>query len=88
VYPCACTQTRTLYAIKEPLEKHVCLHNNAARGYPQQESLRDEPLCSLRLPLLFLRGTSDPFSTPEPWEQVHRRLVTADVEVRDALCST
>ncbi|KAI8467653.1 MAG: hypothetical protein J3K34DRAFT_31399 [Monoraphidium minutum] len=48
-------------------------------GKPGQ--LRDEPLCSLQLPLLFLRGTSDPFSTPGPWVGVRARLASADVQV-------
>lgn len=47
-----------------------------------QEQLRDEPLCSLRLPLLFLRGGSDPFCAPGPWAAVRARLASADVEVR------
>ncbi len=47
-----------------------------------QEQLRDEPLCSLQLPLLFLRGTSDPFSTDGPWQSIQPRLQSSDLQVR------
>jgi predicted alpha/beta-hydrolase family hydrolase len=41
-----------------------------------QEDVRDEPLTSLQLPLMFVRGTNDPFSTQDPWDKLRPRLTT------------
>jgi hypothetical protein len=41
-----------------------------------QEDVRDTPLTSLELPLMFVRGTNDPFSTQEPWDQLCPRLTS------------
>ncbi|KAG7673255.1 hypothetical protein Ndes2526B_g03316 [Nannochloris sp. 'desiccata'] len=45
------------------------------------EKLRDDPLASLTLPLLFIRGMKDPFCTEKPWKQVLKRLKGGVVEV-------
>jgi pimeloyl-ACP methyl ester carboxylesterase len=41
--------------------------------FPQQE-LRDDPLCRLTLPVLFVRGTKDPFATEGPVKGVMARM--------------
>lgn len=48
-------------------------------GEPHQ--LRDSPLTSLTLPLLFIRGTKDPFCTEAPWKGVSKRLKSDLVQV-------
>jgi len=45
------------------------------------EKLRDDPLARLTLPLLFIRGTKDPFCTEKPWREVLKRLNGRKVEV-------
>jgi predicted alpha/beta-hydrolase family hydrolase len=45
------------------------------------EKLRDEPLASLTLPLLFIRGTKDPFCTEKPWKEVLNKLKGGKVVV-------
>lgn len=61
----------------------VCL------GYPlhppgKAEKLRDQHLYGLRLPMLFLQGTRDPFATPELLEAVVARIgVSAKLEWRE-----
>lgn len=37
-------------------------------------NLRDDPLTQLRLPIMFVRGTNDPFSEEEPWNKVVSRM--------------
>lgn len=44
-----------------------------------QGELRDVPLVELTLPLLFVRGTRDPFSTPGPWHTLRQRLGSSSV---------
>ena len=46
-----------------------------------QDKLRDEPLASLQLPILFVRGTRDQFCDDGPWEAVRPRLTSPDVTV-------
>lgn len=46
-----------------------------------QHKLRDEPLRSLQLPLLFLRGTSDPFCTENQWQALLAQLASCNVQV-------
>eukprot|EP00877_Chromochloris_zofingiensis_P014393 jgi/Chrzof1/9207/Cz03g39250.t1 len=48
-------------------------------GNPAQ--LRDDPLCKLQQPLLFLRGSKDAFSTPQPWEDVMARMTSTNIQV-------
>ncbi|KAG2484076.1 hypothetical protein HYH03_017095 [Edaphochlamys debaryana] len=43
--------------------------------------LRDTPLASLSLPLLFVRGSRDEFSTPGPWEDILGRMSSSDLRV-------
>lgn len=33
------------------------------------------------MPVLFVRGTKDPFSTEKPWEEVLQRMASSDVQV-------
>lgn len=46
-----------------------------------QDQLRDKPLTDLTLPIMFVRGTKDAFSTPGPWEATRARLASARVVV-------
>ncbi len=45
--------------------------------------LRDNPLTTLKLPVMFVRGTKDPFCTAGPWAAVRARLQAAAVEVHE-----
>ena len=47
----------------------------------RQDKLRDEPLASLQLPILFVRGTRDQFCDDGPWEEVRPRLTSPDITV-------
>ena len=47
----------------------------------RQDELRDEPLASLQLPILFVRGTRDQFCEDGPWEAVRPRLTSPDITV-------
>jgi uncharacterized protein len=47
----------------------------------EPEKLRDDPLTSITLPLLFIRGTKDPFCTEKPWKEVFKRLQSELLEV-------
>ena len=47
-----------------------------------QDELRDDPLCHVKLPLMFIRGTRDPFSTNPAFQSVINRLESIHVEVR------
>ncbi|GMH39343.1 hypothetical protein BSKO_07241 [Bryopsis sp. KO-2023] len=47
----------------------------------KHEDLRDHPLCDIKLPLLFLRGTRDPFCTAEPWEDVTQRMSSSKLKI-------
>ena len=47
----------------------------------EREKLRDDPLTRLTLPLLFIRGTKDPFCDEAPWKEVKRRLECRQLEV-------
>ena len=46
-----------------------------------QEQLRDEDLTALDIPVLFVRGLKDPFSTNGPWTEVLSRMSSDSVEV-------
>jgi hypothetical protein len=46
-----------------------------------QDQLRDDPLCSLRLPVLFVRGTNDPFSSADAFHDVHSRMSSGSLQV-------
>jgi hypothetical protein len=46
-----------------------------------QDKLRDDPLCSLRLPVLFVRGTNDPFSSADAFQNVHSRMSSGSLQL-------
>ena len=46
-----------------------------------QDELRDEDLTALQVPVLFVKGTKDPFSTEKPWKEVLSRMQSPRVEV-------
>lgn len=46
-----------------------------------QEELRDVDLVALEMPVLFVKGTKDTFSTEEPWQEVLSRMQSPQVEV-------
>ena len=39
-----------------------------------QDQLRDTDLCALQIPVMIVRGTKDPFSTPAVFEEVMTRM--------------
>lgn len=47
-----------------------------------QGRIYDQPLGSLQLPLLFVRGTADPYSPQPKWDELRRRVTSPDVTVR------
>lgn len=47
----------------------------------ESDKLRDDPLTSLTLPLLFIRGTKDPFCEEKPWKEVTKRLQSGQMQV-------
>ncbi len=49
---------------------------------PQAE-LRDAPLCSLSLPVLFIRGSRDEYSTEGPFKSLLERMTSSDVQVHE-----
>ncbi|CAD7697261.1 unnamed protein product [Ostreobium quekettii] len=49
------------------------------------EELRDDPLCKLKTPLLFVRGTKDAFCANRPWELVVPRMNTKRLVVSCAV---
>lgn len=49
----------------------------------QPEQLHDRLLSTISLPMLFFRGTMDPFSTNDAWQRLRSGLVSLDVEVCD-----
>lgn len=46
-----------------------------------QDQVRLQPVSSIKLPMLMLRGTSDQFSRDKPWEQLQSSLTSKDVQV-------
>ena len=46
-----------------------------------QEELRDEDLTALQVPVLFVKGTKDTFSTETAWKEVLSRMQSPRVEV-------
>lgn len=46
-----------------------------------QGQLRDEDLTALEVPVLFIKGTKDPFSTEDPWRETLSRMQSPQVEV-------
>jgi len=52
------------------------------------EELRDDPLCKLRTPLLFIRGTKDTFCVEGPWGLVVPRLQTKRLLVHSVVAGT
>jgi hypothetical protein len=56
---------------------------NLLTPHPPQNEIRFEPVCSLPQPLLLLRGTDDPYSTPASWQLLRARLRSPSVRVTE-----
>lgn len=46
-----------------------------------QEHLYEKPVSLLQQPLLFLRGTADPYNDEPSWQKLQERITSPDVQV-------
>lgn len=72
-----------------PVLVQAALHHPAfALDDLTQQELRDIPLVDLQLPMLFIRGIKDPFSSDGPFKALLPRLQSCNVQVGcESVCS-
>ena len=65
-----------------PSSRQKCQHIASHEGRQcSQDQLRDEDLTALQVPVFFVKGTKDTFSTEAPWKEVLSRMQSPRVEV-------